>query len=744
LTKIDEITKIIEKRIKELDFKTGNLIVNPYTNLENSMKEFEESKKISNKSGIDIFRLELYLSELHEQIENKRGNEKSDETSFDIFTKLPLKPYSKSSIGSTVTLSRGETYSEEILPSKTIFTQLLPGQVTHRWDFYSQWRVPCGKYSEDFISRLRGIHKISSTPLTSYKGKNVHTLEKINVMTLQGVTSNSYVDDNGEEQKRQGGIPICPTCLSINIAGSRVPEQCTHVRDGEVNVLGRSSLYASPILENTEISSERKVLGANNFSFPLNEIFEKIEFLENTQVFTIAMGFTREIEGITVQVQYEPYIGYKTDTNGLLFRLKEIPDNFIELVLNDDFLLRDIIIDILQEKINHILNSMNRSSSELEVWLSGLIKALRLDSISKSFDYTETLSQLSSSSFDDDFSSCVRTELSYFEHQQFGIDPNKIEIITKEIKNISISEDDLKFKIKSLIKNSLTYLVYQTGLVTSGSTDQDMGFIPPIENTNEILLYDDISGGNGASKLIYNYLISTTASYSPKHGVRPKYFQETLFELLQPCPQGTADRIFFQGLHQNFSNFSNTNLITKKFEELNEQQTSSQNEFNQIRNSGIQNMFPQSIGKRALILQDGTEETTESKKIQEIANICVHGCFECGLLQGNYLGIKGPKLERFYVSKYLLDKYFKFVTQKIRVRFDANDSDIEEILKKYQMIIISQKNGNSNDFTQLMTKMNTLIGEEYERKLVKFSGLWFDCPISNTPEIEMSVLLGML
>lgn len=743
MIKIDEIAKIVENRTKELDFRIRNLIINPFTNLENTIKEFEESKKISNKTGIDILSLELYLSELYEQLDNKKEHEKSDETSFDIFTKLPIKPYAKSSVGSTVTLSRGERYSEEILPSKTIFTQLLPGQVTQRWNFFSQWRVPCGKYSEDFTSHLRAIHGISSVNFTRYKGKNVHTLEKINIITLQGLTSNSYVDDNGDEHKRQGGIPVCPECLSINIVGGKVPEQCTHVRDGLINPVGRSSLYASPILENIENNSERKTSKEDSFSFPLNEIFEKIEFLENTQVLTIATGFTREIEGVTVQVQYDPYIGYTTDSNGLLFRLKEIPDNFVKQVLNDDFLVRDIIIDILQEKILHILNSLNRSSSELEVWFSGLIKVLKLDSISKSFDYSQALNQLSSSSFDDDFSSCVRTELSYYEQQQFGIDLNKIRIVSEEIKNISISEDDLKLKIKSLIKNSLTYLVYETGLVTSGSTDQDMGFIPPKENANEILLYDDISGGNGASKLIYDYLIGTTASYSPKHGVRPKYFQETLFELLQPCSQGTADRSFFQDLDQIFANFSNNNLISKKFEEIQEQQNASQDEFAQIKNSGIQNMFPHSIGKRALI-QNGVVNITESKKIQEIANICIHGCFECGLLQGNYSGIKGPKLERFYVSKYLVDKYFKFVTQKIRVNVDANVSDIEKIFEEHQMIIISQKSQNGDNFNQLMIKMNLLIGEEYNKKLLKFSGLWFDCPISNSPEVEMSVLLSVI
>ena len=151
-------------------------------------------------------------------------------------------------------------------------------------------------------------------------------------------------------------------------------------------------------------------------------------------------------------------------------------------------------------------------------------------------------------------------------------------------------------------------------------------------------------------------------------------------------------------------------------------------------------MFPYTIGKRAL-----PNETVENKTIQEIANICIHGCFECGLLQGNYSGIKGPKLEKFYVSKYLLDMYFKFHTERIRKRFDTSDSDIIDFLDKdpSHMIILSQKSANPNDFNELIAKMNLLLGETEGNRLVKFSGVWFDCPISS-PEIEMSILLAMI
>ena len=107
-------------------------------------------------------------------------------------------------------------------------------------------------------------------------------------------------------------------------------------------------------------------------------------------------------------------------------------------------------------------------------------------------------------------------------------------------------------------------------------------------------------------------------------------------------------------------------------------------------------MFRRSIGKRAL---PGT--AGENKKIQEVANICIHGCFECGVLQGDYSAIKGPKLEKFYVSKYLLDKYFKFITQGIRKNFDTDVDEIIKFLKNNDMVIISQKSTN-NEFSKLI------------------------------------------
>jgi hypothetical protein len=729
---IDDVKEIIENKVEDLDFDTTNEITTPYYQLQQLLKELEIIKNTKNITGIDALSLEFYLSELYTSIQKPRYI--PDRTSFGIFSKLPVKPYASTSVGSTVIVSRGENFSEEELPAKTVFTTLLPGQITHRWGISGQWRIACGQYFEDFQSHVRGIHTLSDTAITKFNDRDVFNLKKINVINLQGVTS-----------FRGGGFPVCPTCLSIDIKTGLGREQCDHVKDQLIAPVTRSSLYAEPLLENTEIIHEREIGCEQEFSFPLNHIFEKIIYLENTRVLTVATGFSRSALDTIVQVDYDPYLGYETDTNGLIFRLKEIPDAFIELILHEKFLVRDIILDIFIERITPILKKLRRTRLESELWLSGIIKSLELDSISDSFDHVEALSKLNDDDFERIFLNHITTEISFYENPPIGINPQTIEIVAKEIKKINISKDNLKSKIRSLLKNSLSYLIYNAGIITSGSTGQDMGFIIPDENSNDILIYDNESGGNGASKLIDNYLIGEQSSFSSIQGVRPKFFQETFFELLHPCSQGTADRIYFQNLHEIFSNFSSNNLITKKFEEIIEQQHSSPDEFIQINGIGIQNMFPNSIGKRSLIQPNGTASTTESKKIQEISNICIHGCFECGLLQGNYSGINGPKLERFYVSKYLIDLYFRFISQNIRVDVNTNMNEIEQILKQNNMIIISQQiDENVHDFSLLMKKIQSIIGEKFDGKLIKFSGLWFDCPISNPFHIEVSILLGLI
>ena len=154
-------------------------------------------------------------------------------------------------------------------------------------------------------------------------------------------------------------------------------------------------------------------------------------------------------------------------------------------------------------------------------------------------------------------------------------------------------------------------------------------------------------------------------------------------------------------------------------------------------------MFPYSIGKRSLNFAP-----EENKKIQEAANICVHGCAECILLN-SWSGPSIPRLERYYVSKYLVDQYFRFTSEQIRVGVNTDNSEIKTALENHNAVIISQTvNTGTFDLSELLFKINDFIGKKITTvngdKTVKFTGIWFDCQIADVPEVEVCVSMGVV
>ena len=744
MDKIDEITNIINEKVKEIkNFKDQIALTAPLNELIVALEELKKIKNVRTDTGIDSANLENYMSNL--SAIHQDDNSWKEYTISSLLEKLPIRPYSKTTsyfgggIGDTIQVDRGAGKPQSTMASSDAFTSMYPGSINYRYGSSYPIRIPCGPYYDDFSSHLRGLHELSQLPISNFEGMDVFEIKKINAVPLTPITV-----------RYRGNIPICPRCLSINVAGGRNREQCSHIRDAEENIEAIQNISSAPILKTIENIDQRKISESEPFGFPLNEIFEKPQFLENTQILKIATGFTRQASFghgantnyTSVNVTYDPYVGYKMNTNGLMFKMKNIPENFITHVMNEKFLVRDILIDILVEKVETIIHEHGRSVFELELWLSGIIKTLRLDSIDDSFNYNDVLENISTSQFRNTFQQNIHQEITYYSTRPKNIGPELITVFSEAISALTITFDDIKTKIKNVLQISLSYLIYMSGLITSGSTTKDLDFIYPKES-GEIVIYDSVSYGNGASKLINNYLIGENTHISQEQGLRPKYFQETFFELLQPCSQGTADRIFFQNLHDVFSNFTKTDMISYRLDELMEQRNSALDEFNQIKLSKIQNMVPISIGKRPLEKPDGTNDG-ENKKIQEIAHICVHGCPECILLN-SYSGPSIPKLERFHVSKYLVDLYFKFITEKIRVGPNETISNIEKIVKQFGMVIISQKvNATKHNFDSSIRKLNSLIGEKFDGKLIKFSGIWFDCPISDYSEIEISILMSVI
>ena len=735
---------MISKKKNELnDFDKELELTNPLITLMNALKKIKEIKSVKSNTGIDLTNLEVYLSKL--TANHQSEHPKYDYTLFPLLTGLPKRPYSKTTdyfgggIGSLIQIEKkGTGLPQTTMPANDVFISMYPGSISYRFGTYNQIRIPCGQYYEDFVSHLQGLHKLSKSPITTFEDNDVYEIEKIIGIALDIIRNRNH-----------GNIPICPRCLSISVFSGPQREQCDHIRDKIESVVMVKNFQHQPILKTKENIDEREILESKKFTFPLNEIFDKIEFLGNAQIVTVATGFSRQAswgQGAnaghnSVHVKYNPYVGYKIDTNGLMFKIKDIPENFITNIINENFLVRDILIDILVEKLEKVIHDHGRSVFELELWLSGIIKTLRLDSIDDSFNYSEVLKNIPTSQFRDTYQKNIFQEITYYSHRP-NIRPELIKTFSEEISTFKITLDDIISKIKNVLKTSLSYLIYMSGLIISGSTTKDLDFIYPKES-NEIIIFDSISYGNGASKLINNYLIGENTHTSQEQGLRPKYFQETFFELLQPCSQGTADRIFFQNLHDVFSNFTKNDMITYRLDELIEQKKSALNEFDQIKLSKIQNMVPISIGKRHLEKPDGTNDG-ENKKIQEIAHICVHGCPECILLN-SYSGPSIPKLERFHLSKYLVDLYFKFITEKIRVDSNETISNIEKIINQFGMVIISQKGNNViQNFDSSLQKINSLIGEKVNGKLIKFSGIWFDCPISKNSEINISILMSVI
>ena len=70
---------------------------------------------------------------------------------------------------------------------------------------------------------------------------------------------------------------------------------------------------------------------------------------------------------------------------------------------------------------------------------------------------------------------------------------------------------------------------------------------------------------------------------------------------------------------------------------------------------------------------------------------------------------------------------------------------MKKILENHEIVIISQRISKGTfDFSELLTMANSFIGQQLKNGIVKFTGNWFDCQISNSPEVEISISLGVI
>ena len=720
---VEKLTEIMDEKTKKMSTKDKMKVFATSQSLIDNLEKIQSNNKNNSSTGSP--RNSIDISKYVDYIKNKKqADEPIEKSLFSIISELTIPPYIhpktffEKDFSSKVIVDRGN-YGKETFSASYALRNFYPGGFTMRWGHRNPARIPCGRYFPDFEANLKNPfleHELTPLPITEFRGKQVYGLEKIRVKDAKKVLS-----DHG------GKYPACPICLSLKI---NVDEGCEHFDNHDVIWQpGTQNLSPQIVLTTYEDPSKRNYDSkiSQKFSYPLSDILEEVNFLEEAEIITIATGFTRETRGVTVEVDYNPYLGYSTSTKAVLFKLKEIPDNFIKEIQKENFLVRDIIINIIHECILKVLKKLHRSIWENDLWSSGFIKSLELDSIGSYFDYQNTLTTITNTDFEQKLIDNIIEECGFFEKPPDNVTPDLIRNVLNEVRtNLTITDSEIIIKIKELLKRSLSYLVYTAGCLIAGSSQDEIGFVPPNNTSpNEMIVFDTTSGGNGASELIYNFLVAKKSAKSttinPNKAVKATYFEEAFYELLLPCQQGIADRIFFQDYGSLFQNtFQKNNLIITNLERINEETDLAPTEFAYVSRAGIENMYPLSVGKR--------DSRDTHQKIQQIASICIHGCFDCLLLNESFGHIRSS--EKFFVSKYLVDLYFKFLTNKLRIDSSSPLTDIETILKKEKMVLLVKKIDNANNtFQELFLKTDQLLGKKIDNKLVKLCGFWFDCPI---------------
>lgn len=602
---------------------------------------------------------------------------------------------------------------------------LFPGSVTYRYK--EPKKVRCGQYYRDNTAYIGNVsHIFYDKPIFTIRGRNVFQLKILRTRRPEFINNKQ--------------IRCCPICFSMEDGD----EDCfhpSHVRYATKPVTSR------PISETIQIGVP-KVSETKKFRNPLNKIFNDVSFLDELEIGVALTGFTRNRQGRTIRVRYDPFIGYRIKTKGILFKTKPFEKSVIEKIFEEKHLIRDIIVDIIFLRLIESLGPAGLQIYDGEVFLSGCIQALELDKIDAGFDYNRIFSIIKSNNWVDSAYQAIRNELDLYEAQQPHMTEDKIRNVLDDVKIRTLSRIDIENHISELLMNSLSHILFIASCFTSGSVYEDIDYVVLRDSDgnlkNEIMVFDSTNGSNGASQLIFDYLSLPEEKKSVEFGneeilYRPKYLDEAISELLLPCQQGIADRLYYQSIHKSIKE----NLLKSKLNHLESITEAHKDLFNEILSVGIHNLFPLGIGLRRNEDDDDDIPYTTYEKRRELAGICIHGCPDCILL-GNK-SKPNQYVEKYSVSKYLLDILFRASVNDARLNYDSEYAKIEKTLRDNEIVILSKKIHNSKDnYDDLDSVISNLIGKKINGKFIKSSGFWIDCPISNPAYVEISYLLALV
>jgi hypothetical protein len=589
---------------------------------------------------------------------------------------------------------------------------LYPGSFTYRYGV--PVKIETGQWSQTFVAELR-MHTLSQNPIFKIE-RNGRTLDVYKPIMLRA------------RQVEERNPFICFNCLSL----AALDEGCFHSPQVKKPLKLPSS---SPIAVNQEV--QRKEGERIELRPPLNALISEVTYLPNLRVGTAVLGFERSAAGRVTIVDYNPPIGMIMETRGVAFQIA-VPRYVLDQILQNRTIARDILIQILAKWISDLLSTNGMPSFHLEPILSGIIHSIIPSG--GNIEPEALMDAFSKADWIDDAIESTMTEGEAY-YERFNIQRDRLRTLHNALARRPLNENTLRNEVNIRIMHSLAHNLLIAGCVTSGCLPQDLEYLI---RDDEVVLFDSADGGNGASEMIFEFCsskesfrVTDTEEYVEKESIfSPKYFDEAFAELMLPCQQGVAERIFYRGLpppgHQE---------MRRRILALERQRESYSDQMEYLTKIGVENAFTSSIGyQAALNLQ---LPVREAERLKEITGICLHGCPDC-LVLGNKCD-EGGFLERYNVSKVLLDEYFRFQTRDVVVDYSTRNSQIESLLGNRGVAILTGRVSNADDKVseRLRDKVAEFYGRKVGEKFVKFAGFWVDCPL-NAHEVHYCAMLVLM
>ncbi|MCW4003436.1 MAG: DUF1998 domain-containing protein [Candidatus Bathyarchaeota archaeon] len=684
-------------------------LVNTSTALERALEKLAESKHLDASKTKMLFKNAERLSLMLEDI--KKGRSAYPSYVDDFVPSIAQGPYTmprnlfEPQGAQQITVNAGGKLRLE--RAELALSILFPGSSTFRYGTLPS-KIKLGRWSQDGRAHLSSIHDLSPAPEFKIKVRDrvmsVYKPLKLNASLLRSQ------------------IALCTTCLSL----IDEDETCGHS-----TVQPHTKLPSNfPIIVKSELG--RKMGEDKHLQKPLSFVISKTIFLPNLEVGLAVTGFERtatvrrQQNYRTVRIEYDPPIGIRLCTSGLSFTVN-IPTEFLHEVLkNNRMLRRDIIIQLLANRIAELMSRTGIPSYHHELLLSSLVSAIHLDDL---IDERTAISNLRSPLAIPDIIAEIDRELVFYESSRPDI--AKITEMFTALQIFDITEENLLNKLKITILHSMAHVLLLATAITSGSQLDDLDYLLR-EETNEVVVFDAVSGGNGSSETAFEFLFEPgqfsveeyLESEERQEIFKPRNLDETAFELLLPCINGVADRAFLFGKVNPLET-----EIKRKLTDLKNKASTHAAPIARIKSYGSKSIFPLGIGYHGV---DYSQLSMDADRFKETANICLHGCPEC-ISIGRKCHV-GSFFEKYNISKIALDELLNYLLKEAIVEA-FSESEIRRVLKSQSFAIIKLSCNDEKSCEEAAKELNSKIlalsGQDLNGGHIKFAGHWVDVDISS-------------